>query len=106
MSSGLVNGDHHTEAVLLPPSSKLSQLSLAPTQDVTKAGNERTLALKTLLDKGHITVAPLRDPQLILHSHLPHVSLRRLRSSNTRKTDQLLVAGICFWLGGEPRTDG
>lgn len=102
MSSRVVNGNHHAEAVLLPPSSNVSQLSLAPSQDVTNAGDERTLALKTLLDKGHITVAPLRDPQLILHSHLPHVSWKRLRSFNTRKTDQLLVARICIWLGGEP----
>ncbi|KAH1341065.1 hypothetical protein KXV68_000231 [Aspergillus fumigatus] len=33
----------------------------------------RTQKLRSLLEQGHVTVAPLRDPELILHSHLPHL---------------------------------
>lgn len=62
-----------TETVQLPQLSQQHQLNPAPVYDVAQLSDERTRTLKQLLDKGHVTVAPLRDPQLILHSHLPHV---------------------------------
>ncbi|GFF74680.1 hypothetical protein IFM47457_03702 [Aspergillus lentulus] len=35
--------------------------------------DERATTLRWLLEKGHASVAPLREPKLILHSHLPHL---------------------------------
>ncbi|GIJ90433.1 hypothetical protein Asppvi_009387 [Aspergillus pseudoviridinutans] len=35
--------------------------------------DERATTLRRLLEKGHVSVAPLREPKLILHSHLPHL---------------------------------
>lgn len=49
--------------------------------DLTKAEDERSQTLSKLLREGHSAVAPLRNPQLILHSHLPHVSREILRLS-------------------------
>lgn len=60
-------------SVRLPPSSELKDLPPVPVYDVTKFPDARTQTLRALLEAGHVTVAPLRDPELILHSHLPHV---------------------------------
>ena len=60
-------------AVHLPLATKQVKLEPAPIYDVYKLSDERTQTLRKLLEKGHVTVAPLRNPQLILHSHLPHV---------------------------------
>lgn len=49
--------------------------------DLTKAEDERAQTLGKLLREGHSAVAPLRNPQLVLHSHLPHVSREILRLS-------------------------
>lgn len=57
----------------LPSPSNLRDLPPVPVYDVTKFPDERTHKLRALLEAGHVTVAPLRDPELILHSHLPHV---------------------------------
>ncbi|KIX07444.1 uncharacterized protein Z518_02097 [Rhinocladiella mackenziei CBS 650.93] len=62
-----------SEAVRLPPATKRTELGPAPTSDVYKMSDQRTQTLQKLLEKGHVTVAPLRNPQLILHSHLPHL---------------------------------
>ncbi|KAJ5904846.1 uncharacterized protein N7473_001762 [Penicillium subrubescens] len=59
--------------IRLPPPSGLKVISPAPVYDVNKFPDERTRKLCALLEKGHVTVAPLRDPELILHSHLPHL---------------------------------
>ena len=59
--------------VRLPRPSGQVNLDPAPTYDVTKLSDERTKTLDRLLKQGHISVAPLRNPKLILHSHLPHV---------------------------------
>lgn len=61
------------KSVRLPPPSHLRDISPAPVYDLTKLPDERSQKLHTLLEAGHVTVAPLRDPELILHSHLPHV---------------------------------
>ncbi|KFZ03552.1 hypothetical protein V502_10855 [Pseudogymnoascus sp. VKM F-4520 (FW-2644)] len=61
--------------VRMPPASGLTDLKPVPIYDVTKFPDERTQTLQRLLQRGHTTVAPLRDPKLILHSHLPHVWL-------------------------------
>lgn len=60
--------------VTLPKPSLLKTLQPANTYDLTKLSDERSQTIDKLLKKGHVTVAPLREPQLILHSHLPHVS--------------------------------
>ncbi|KAI2817079.1 hypothetical protein CBS115989_6234 [Aspergillus niger] len=58
--------------VQLPPPSQLRDLPPAPIYDVTKFPDERSQKLRALLQAGHVKVAPLRDPELILHSHLLH----------------------------------
>jgi len=57
----------------LPEPSGHTTLKPVPTYDVAKLSDERTKTLNRLLKQGHVTVAPLRNPKLILHSHLPHV---------------------------------
>ncbi|PYH50237.1 questin oxidase family protein [Aspergillus niger CBS 101883] len=59
--------------VRLPPNSGLTDLKPVSIYDVTKFPDTRTQKLRSLLEQGHVTVAPLRDPELILHSHLPHI---------------------------------
>lgn len=56
----------------LPKPARLQDL--IPVVTVQDSDDERTSTLRKLLEKGHITVAPLREPKLILHSHLPHAS--------------------------------
>ncbi|KAL3441845.1 hypothetical protein BJX65DRAFT_321979 [Aspergillus insuetus] len=58
------------QLVRLPAPAGLRSLTPAYTLDVH---DERADALRRLLDKGHTSVAPLREPKLILHSHLPHL---------------------------------
>lgn len=62
-----------TDTVRLPKPANLKELKPLPVFDVSTATDERTKTLGQLLQKGHVTVAPLREPELILHSHLPHV---------------------------------
>ncbi|KAF7179895.1 hypothetical protein CNMCM7691_008947 [Aspergillus felis] len=64
---------HAQKSIRLPPASGLRDLQPVPVYDVTKFPDERTQKLRSLLEQGHVTVAPLRDPELILHSHLPHL---------------------------------
>ncbi|QMW44041.1 hypothetical protein G4B11_007411 [Aspergillus flavus] len=66
-------GTSGQNSVRLPPSSELRDLPPVPVYDVTKFPDARTQTLRALLEAGHVTVAPLRDPELILHSHLPHL---------------------------------
>ncbi|KAH1388772.1 hypothetical protein KXW98_009160 [Aspergillus fumigatus] len=61
------------KSIRLPPASRLRDLPPVPVYDVTKFPDPRTQKLRSLLEQGHVTVAPLRDPELILHSHLPHL---------------------------------
>lgn len=60
--------------------------------DLKKAGDERAQTLGRLLREGHSAVAPLRNPQLILHSHLPHVSKEIQRLS--RHTHEIPNVGV------------
>lgn len=62
-----------TAPVELPPPSGLRSLTPTLVYDVTKSKDERRQTLHELLIKGHDSMAPLREPKLILHSHLPHV---------------------------------
>ncbi|KAJ5833271.1 hypothetical protein N7474_001582 [Penicillium riverlandense] len=62
-----------TSAARLPPPSQQQDLKCTPVFDATEITDDRRQALQQLLSKGHITVAPLREPKLILHSHLPHL---------------------------------
>lgn len=62
------------QLVRLPVPAGLRSLDAAYTHDVQ---DERADTLRRLLKKGHTSVAPLREPKLILHSHLPHVILPR-----------------------------
>ena len=49
--------------------------ALNPQVTIKDHDDERATTLRRLLEKGHVSVAPLREPKLILHSHLPHVRL-------------------------------
>ncbi len=60
------------KTVRLPLTSQQKELVPSPIHDLTQLKDERSRTFKHL-EKGHITVAPLREPNLILHSHLPHV---------------------------------
>ncbi|KAJ5376640.1 hypothetical protein N7509_013526 [Penicillium cosmopolitanum] len=62
-----------TAPVELPPPSGLRSLTPTLVYDVTKSKDERRQTLHELLIKGHDSMAPLREPKLILHSHLPHL---------------------------------
>ncbi|KAH8688711.1 hypothetical protein BGW36DRAFT_434010 [Talaromyces proteolyticus] len=62
-----------TTAVTLPPASRKLYLEPAPIFDASDVADKRRQTLKRLLENGHSTVAPLREPKLILHSHLPHL---------------------------------
>lgn len=64
----------------LPPLSGQNELRPLPIYDLTQLQDERSQTLKKLLQKGHVTVAPLREPNLLLHSHLPHVSREKLEN--------------------------
>lgn len=61
-------------SVRLPRPTSNPDLGYVHVYDLTKAGDKRAQTLGQLLREGHSAVAPLRNPQLILHSHLPHVS--------------------------------
>lgn len=67
-----------TETVRLPKPAHLQELKPLPVFDVSTSTDERTKTLGQLLQKGHVTVAPLREPELILHSHLPHVGCSKM----------------------------
>ncbi|KAJ5413827.1 hypothetical protein N7509_000454 [Penicillium cosmopolitanum] len=62
-----------TVPVELPPPSGPRSLISTLVYDVTKSEDERRQTLNELLIKGHDSMAPLREPRLILHSHLPHL---------------------------------
>lgn len=96
-------------SVRLPASSGLRVLQPVPIYDVTKLPDERSQQLQSLLQKGHVTVAPLRDPELILHSHLPHVcsTLSALRCFNCmcmiKLTSHRQLLGSAYALGADSR---
>lgn len=71
-------------SVRLPRPTLNPDLRSVHVYDLTKAGDERAQTLGKLLRQGHYAVAPLRNPQLILHSHLPHVSREILGLSRRR----------------------
>jgi hypothetical protein len=64
--------DGVSSLVRLPTPALLS--TLKPVVTLGSHDDDRAKTLRRLLDKGHISVAPLREPKLILHSHLPHAS--------------------------------
>ncbi|KIW30993.1 uncharacterized protein PV07_02678 [Cladophialophora immunda] len=73
MSNTVTTTVSDSEAVRLPSPTDRTELEPAPIYDVYELSDDRTQTLRGLLEKGHTTVAPLRNPQLILHSHLPHL---------------------------------
>jgi len=74
VSAGSANdAETETVTVRLPPPTHNPVLAPAPVYDVYALSDARTQTLRRLLEQGHAAVAPLRNPQLILHSHLPHV---------------------------------
>ncbi|KAJ5612512.1 hypothetical protein N7510_005706 [Penicillium lagena] len=56
--------------VRLPRPTHLNSLKPVYILDIQ---DERANTLRRLLQQGHTAVAPLREPKLILHSHLPHL---------------------------------
>ena len=67
-----MNGSSNA-AVRLPCASGQTDLKPLRFYDMATLSDERTQTLRRLLKQGHDSVAPLREPKLILHSHLPHV---------------------------------
>ncbi|QKX62864.1 uncharacterized protein TRUGW13939_10029 [Talaromyces rugulosus] len=63
--------DQPSPLVRLPSPALLQALN--PVDTLEGHEGERTETLRRLLEKGHFSVAPLREPKLILHSHLPHL---------------------------------
>lgn len=51
------------------------ELNPLPTFSVVKLTDERTRTLDECLKKNHEVYAPLRDPKLWFHNHMPHVSV-------------------------------
>lgn len=87
--------------VRLPAPSGASDLKPAPTVS-DAASDARTQTFYGLLAKGHVSVAPLREPKLILHSHLPHVCLHissSLKDSRMRGGMMRIVADSIQTLG-------
>lgn len=83
--------------VRLPQSSMTSNLTAVHIYDLSQGEDERAQTLRSLLRKGHSAVAPLRNPQLILHSHLPHVSLEKseaVQSCTRSLTMQFSFSGL------------
>ena len=64
------NGVHTAR---LPPNTRLEKLPEQHLYDITKSTDKREKLLKDLLEADHSTIPPLREPKLILHSHMPHV---------------------------------
>ncbi|KAH8896521.1 hypothetical protein GQ53DRAFT_639786 [Thozetella sp. PMI_491] len=61
------------DSVRLPQPTLKTVLEPVRPYDTTKLHDERTQTFRKLIQEGHSAVAPLRNPQLILHSHLPHL---------------------------------
>jgi hypothetical protein len=63
--------------IALPKPAGLTKLPAAVHFPVEELNDERTQTLKRLLNEGHAATAPLREPNLMFHTHLPHVSLAK-----------------------------
>ncbi|CAG8034931.1 unnamed protein product [Penicillium olsonii] len=68
------DSSHSVAPARLPRASLLTNLPPSLTHDIMSTTDERRTTLRRLLLEGHSSLAPLREPKLILHSHLPHVS--------------------------------
>ena len=78
-----------TKIVSLPRPTGLTELKPVPAVDVTNLTDERTLTLRRLLEEGHASMAPLRNPNLKFHTHLPHVS-------SPHQSEEPLLTGSSF----------
>ena len=76
------------------PKARLTALPKPTIYDTTRLSDERTQTLKRLLDEGHAAVAPLREPNLQFHTHLPHVS----RTGASLVLVQALTSSSCLAL--------
>jgi hypothetical protein len=71
------NGTH---GVRLPQSASLDKLPTQQMYDLSSPADDRENTLRDLLKADHSTIAPLRNPHLILHSHMPHVRVHHFTS--------------------------
>ena len=67
------------QSVRLPRPAGLIELKPPHIFDLTQLTDERSRTLQRLLNDGHRSMAPLREPNLKFHSHLPHVHLAFVR---------------------------
>ena len=70
-----------TYTICLPPGTSLDRLPQQQLYNLTSTTDKREVMLRDLLVADHGTIAPLREPNLILHSHMPHVSRSYHRSA-------------------------
>ncbi|KAF2165978.1 hypothetical protein M409DRAFT_55335 [Zasmidium cellare ATCC 36951] len=59
--------------IRLPPSRAIGELKSTKRHDLTAPADERQKTLRDLLLIHHGAAAPLREPHLILHDHMPHI---------------------------------
>ena len=85
------NGSH---AVRLPPSASLATLPEQNLYDLSSPADSREETLRDLLKADHGTIAPLREPNLLLHSHMPHVSISSATCKQLSNLQLLTVAQI------------
>lgn len=82
----------------MPPPAKLVTIEPLPCYNVAEPGDDRRVQiLSKLLNSAHRSVAPLRDPDLVLHSHMPHV--RPIQSTGRKSANYLKILGSAFYLG-------
>lgn len=53
-------------------------LTKAPIYRLNQLDDERAKTLNTLLQQNHAAHAVLREPRLLLHNHVPHVSFNSI----------------------------
>ncbi|KAK4494415.1 hypothetical protein PRZ48_014713 [Zasmidium cellare] len=63
----------NTSAIRLPLSRPVKDLEPTNRYDLTAPSDERQETLRDLLLTHHGAAAPLREPHLILHDHMPHI---------------------------------
>lgn len=63
----------NTSTVRLPVGSSLKTVPTLQRYDLTNPADERQETLRELLVTHHGAAAPLKEPRMLLHDHMPHV---------------------------------
>lgn len=61
----------------LPQGSNLTVVPQSKSYNVSVGNNETTRTIRDLLKKHHVSAVPLREPAMLLHDHMPHVSSQK-----------------------------